>query len=46
LQEEKAPEKTEFKVKLEKFDPASKTKVIREMKNILPGMNLVEVSYM
>ncbi|CAG8518219.1 5932_t:CDS:2 [Paraglomus brasilianum] len=41
-EEEKAPEKTEFKVKLEKFDPASKTKVIREMKNILPGMNLVE----
>lgn len=40
--EEKVEEKTEFKVKLEKFDPASKAKVIREIKGLVPGMNLVE----
>ncbi|CAH1756302.1 20596_t:CDS:2 [Entrophospora sp. SA101] len=40
--EEKAPEKAEFTLKLEKFDPASKTKIIREIKNIIPGTNLVE----
>ncbi|TPX57279.1 hypothetical protein PhCBS80983_g03951 [Powellomyces hirtus] len=40
--EEKPVEKTEFKVKLEKFDPASKAKVIKEIKGMLPGANLVE----
>ncbi|KAJ3355696.1 hypothetical protein HDU83_002701 [Entophlyctis luteolus] len=40
--EEKAPEQTEFKVKLEKFDAAAKAKIIREVKNIIPGANLVE----
>jgi large subunit ribosomal protein L7/L12 len=40
--EEKPPEKTEFTVKLEKFDAASKAKVIREIKGLLPGANLVE----
>jgi large subunit ribosomal protein L7/L12 len=30
-------------VKLEKFDAAAKAKVIREIKGILPGANLVEV---
>ncbi|KAJ2824055.1 54S ribosomal protein L12, mitochondrial [Coemansia erecta] len=39
--EEKPAEKTEFKVKLEKIDPAQKAKVIREIKNLLPDMNLV-----
>ncbi|KAJ3125193.1 hypothetical protein HK098_000504 [Nowakowskiella sp. JEL0407] len=39
---EKPAEKTEFIVKLEKFDAASKAKVIREIKNINPAMNLVE----
>lgn len=34
--------KTEFKVTLEKFDPASKAKVIREIKALLPNLNLVE----
>lgn len=34
--------KTEFSVTLEKFDPASKAKVIREIKSILPSLNLVE----
>jgi ribosomal protein L7/L12 len=41
----KAPEvevKTEFNVTLAKFDPASKAKIIREIKAILPGLNLVE----
>ncbi|CAG8520356.1 6710_t:CDS:2 [Funneliformis caledonium] len=42
VEEEKAPEKTEFVVKLEKYDAAAKTKIIREIKNILPGTNLVE----
>ncbi|KAJ3123727.1 general negative regulator of transcription subunit 5 [Physocladia obscura] len=40
--EEKAPEQTEFKVRLEKFDAAAKAKIIREVKNIIPGANLVE----
>ncbi|RKP36498.1 ClpS-like protein [Dimargaris cristalligena] len=39
---EKAPEKTEFKVKLEAFDAASKAKVIREIKGMIPNINLVE----
>lgn len=34
--------KTEFKVTLEKFDPASKAKVIREIKALLTNLNLVE----
>ena len=37
-----AAEKTEFTVILEKFDPASKAKVIREIKNLVPGLNLVQ----
>ncbi|CAG8607522.1 18806_t:CDS:2, partial [Dentiscutata erythropus] len=41
-EEEKAPEKTAFTVKLEKYNADAKTKIIREMKNILPGTNLVE----
>ncbi|KAI8815665.1 ribosomal protein L7/L12 C-terminal domain-containing protein [Fimicolochytrium jonesii] len=40
--EEKPAEKTEFKVKLEKFDAASKAKIIKEIKALLPGANLVE----
>ncbi|KAI9505664.1 ribosomal protein L7/L12 C-terminal domain-containing protein [Coemansia spiralis] len=39
--EEKPVEKTEFKVKLEKIDAAQKAKVIREIKNLVPDMNLV-----
>lgn len=34
--------KTEFRVTLEKFDAASKAKVIREVKALLPNLNLVE----
>ncbi|KAG0265836.1 hypothetical protein BG011_003987 [Mortierella polycephala] len=42
VEEEKVAEKTEFNVKLEKFDAAAKAKLIREIKNIIPGINLVE----
>lgn len=41
-EEPKPAAKTEFAVKLEKFDAASKAKIIREIKNIIPGANLVE----
>ena len=44
VEEEKVVEKTEFNVKLEKFDAAAKAKLIREIKNIIPGINLVEVN--
>lgn len=40
-----AAAKTEFKVKLEKFAADAKAKVIREMKALLPGANLVEVAF-
>ena len=35
--------KTHFSVKLESFDAASKAKVIREIKQLIPGSNLVDV---
>jgi hypothetical protein len=41
---EKPKEKTIFTVKLEKFDAGAKAKIIREVKAIMPNMNLVEVS--
>ena len=37
-------EKTDFKATLQKIDPASKAKIIREIKLILPQLNLVEVN--
>lgn len=40
---EKPKEKTIFTVKLEKFDAGAKAKIIREVKAIMPNMNLVEV---
>ncbi|GFZ47330.1 54S ribosomal protein L12, mitochondrial [Saitozyma sp. JCM 24511] len=40
--EEKPKEKTIFTVKLEKIDAANKAKVIREVKALMPNMNLVE----
>ncbi|ORZ21544.1 ribosomal protein L7/L12 C-terminal domain-domain-containing protein [Absidia repens] len=40
-EEEKPAEKTEFNLKIEKVDAATKAKVIREVKN-LAGLNLVE----
>lgn len=42
-QEEAKKEQTSFKVTLAKFDAASKAKVIKEIKQMLPGANLVEV---
>jgi large subunit ribosomal protein L7/L12 len=41
---EEAPvvvEKTSFTIKLEKFDAAAKAKMIREIKGLIPGANLV-----
>jgi large subunit ribosomal protein L7/L12 len=40
---EKPKEKTIFTVKLEKFEATAKAKIIREVKAIMPNMNLVEV---
>ncbi|KNE67388.1 ribosomal protein L7/L12 [Allomyces macrogynus ATCC 38327] len=42
VEEEKPAEKTQFKVKLEKFDTASKAKIIKEIRALMPSMNLVE----
>jgi large subunit ribosomal protein L7/L12 len=36
------PEKSEFRVILEKFDAPGKAKIIRELKALLPSLNLVE----
>lgn len=38
----KPSEKTEFSLFLKSFDPASKAKVIKEIKTILKNFNLVE----
>ncbi|KAM0791619.1 hypothetical protein ACM66B_006058 [Microbotryomycetes sp. NB124-2] len=40
--EEKPKEKTVFNVTLQKIDAAQKAKAIREVKALMPGMNLVE----
>lgn len=40
-EEEKPAEKTEFSIKIEKVDAATKAKVIREVKN-LAGLSLVD----
>jgi hypothetical protein len=42
-QEVKPKEKTIFNVTLEKFDAAAKPKIIKEIKNLIPNMNLMEV---
>ena len=42
--EEKKEEQTEFTVKLTAFDDGGKVKLIKEVKNIVEGMNLVQVS--
>lgn len=39
---EQAPAKTSYAVKLMKFDAAKKVALIKEIKNILPDMNLVQ----
>jgi len=41
-EEEKPKEKTIFNVKLESFDPASKPKVIKEVKSMVPNLTLIE----
>ncbi len=41
-EEEQAPTKTSFAVKLMKFDSAKKVALIKEIKNIVPDMNLVQ----
>lgn len=40
---EEVKEQTAFKVTLAKFDAATKAKIIKEIKALLPGANLVEV---
>ncbi|KXS14868.1 ClpS-like protein [Gonapodya prolifera JEL478] len=40
--EEKAPEKTQFNVKLEKYKDDAKAKVIKEIKSLIPGLSLVD----
>jgi large subunit ribosomal protein L7/L12 len=42
-QEVKPKEKIIFNVTLEKFDAAAKPKIIKEIKNLIPNMNLMEV---
>lgn len=37
-----APPKSEFQITLVKYDAAAKAKIIREVKNLIPGMSLVE----
>ncbi|KNC75883.1 hypothetical protein SARC_11598 [Sphaeroforma arctica JP610] len=41
-EEEKKEEQTEFTVKLTKFDEKSKVKLIREVKTLMPNLNLVQ----
>lgn len=41
---EKPKEKTIFTLKLESIDATAKAKIIREVKALMPNMNLVEVS--
>lgn len=40
--EEKPKEKTMFTVRLEKIDATAKAKIIKEVKTLMPNMNLVE----
>ncbi|KAI0698916.1 ribosomal protein L7/L12 C-terminal domain-containing protein [Cytidiella melzeri] len=42
LEQEKPKEKTVFNVKLESFDAASKPKVIREVKAMIPNLTLID----
>ena len=40
--EEPVAAKTSFKLTLTAFDPAAKAKLIKEIKGIVPGLNLIE----
>ena len=42
-EEEKKAEQTEFTVKLTKIDDKDKVKIIREVKNLVANLNLVQV---
>jgi large subunit ribosomal protein L7/L12 len=42
-QQDEPKEKTIFSVKLESFDAAAKPKIIREVKAIIPNLNLMDV---
>jgi large subunit ribosomal protein L7/L12 len=42
----KVVEKSEFSIKLDGFDASVKAKVIKELKTIFPGINLVEAKKM
>ncbi len=44
IQEEKEEEQTEFTVKLMAYTEGSKIKVIKEVKTLTEGMNLVQVN--
>lgn len=43
MEEEKKAEQTEFTVKLTKIDDKEKVKIIREVKNLVANLNLVQV---
>ena len=42
-QQEKPKEKTIFSVKLESFETTAKPKIIREVKALIPNLNLMDV---
>ncbi|KAJ3388545.1 hypothetical protein HDU92_001437 [Lobulomyces angularis] len=42
VEEEKAAEKTTFSIKLEKYEAAAKSKLIREIKILIPGFTILE----
>jgi ribosomal protein L7/L12 len=44
-EEEKKPEQTEFTVKLVKIDEKEKVKIIREVKNLVANLNLVQACH-
>jgi large subunit ribosomal protein L7/L12 len=43
---EKPKEKTIFNVKLESFDATAKSKIIREVKAIVPNLTLIDVRFL
>ena len=44
--QEKPKEKTIFNVKLESFDAGAKPKIIREVKALIPNLNLMDVRHL
>ena len=43
-EEESAPKQSLFSVKIDRFDDSKKIALIKEVKKIMEGMNLVQVS--